>query len=355
MNQSLVIFSVVFVLGVATNADAGDSVRFDLPPTAVAETHCNDPSLITVKLRLSAMIADPNMPQVDQWLMTCHPRDLQMAVVDYAPKTATDSDVTSPVQVKEITERSESFGLATNGAYGPISSASLGADKGNKDINTVEFDRQAPMQAVSAAGTIDRGRGVYFKLRWTAKQVLEGEKVFEVTFRVPSNWRGGLLDVAVSADAKQIKYGGLEKKTINVGQARFAVATYREGDDDARIQASQVAEAEYQLRMIAERHSAFKPELNSFPAILRHVAGKLDFDQPQEDRKWLSRLLSGRADPHLDKRIASLPMAVRIATLDYVDARDDFLWLSREVEMPSMDPRDEVLVATPHSETGFDD
>lgn len=351
MHHSLL--TCLFVIGlvvngaVATPAIANEFVTFDLPPTAAAVPQDGDPSLVSVQLRLSAMIADPDVPRIDQWLLTCHPRDLEMSIADYSPKTATDSDMASPVKVRKTTESIDSFGLGVSGTYANVTKGNLGADKSTKDVETIEFDRHARRQAVSASGTIDRGRGVYFKLRGTAQQVLEGERVFKVTFRVPPHWRGGLIDVAVSADATRSKYGGLDRKTVRVGSANFSIAAFRVGDEPARVHAAQLAEAEYQLRVIARRSAAFSPKLDSFPAMLRHVAAKLDLDEPQEDRRWLARVLSGRADPHLDKRIASLPMPVRVATLDYVEARDDFLWLSRDEHVASNDTRDESLVATP--------
>jgi hypothetical protein len=42
--------------------------------------------------------------------------------------------------------------------------------------------------------------------------------------------------------------------------------------------------------------------------------------------------LQDHADPHFDKVIRKLPMPVRIAALDYVDARDNFLALNQPTD-----------------------
>ena len=64
-------------------------------------------------------------------------------------------------------------------------------------------------------------------------------------------------------------------------------------------------------------------------SLLHHVATKLDIDAEPSSGSWVDRLLTNRADPHLDKEIQQLPMPVRVAVLDYVDTRDEFLAINR--------------------------
>ena len=73
----------------------------------------------------------------------------------------------------------------------------IGGDDQIKNSDSTQYQKRAPQQAMIAAGTTDRGRGVYFKFRWTADQVLEGEKRFRWTVAVPESWRGGLIDVQI--------------------------------------------------------------------------------------------------------------------------------------------------------------
>ncbi|QDT03014.1 hypothetical protein K227x_13930 [Rubripirellula lacrimiformis] len=319
---------LVSVAALPAGSHAGDQIQFDLPSVVAAgpaETSPDDPSLVTVQLRLSSMIVSPTAPTIDQWLVRCQPRDGNVSIADYAPRTETASDVASPIQIKQVKEKTSSLGIGPNGSYGHAVTGNVGSDLGAKDINTIEFQRQAPVQAVTAAGTINRGRGVYFKLRWTSQQILEGEKVFRITFAVPPSWRGSLIDVSVIAQTEKKTFGGLDHEIRTIGAAKFVVAAYRAGDEVAAHHASEMAAAEFRLKATA--HELVQPtsSTRSLSSMLRQVAVKLDLDSKRPDHRWMSRLLVGAADPHLDREITKLPMDVRLAALDYVETRDRFL------------------------------
>ncbi|KAA1259727.1 hypothetical protein LF1_22640 [Rubripirellula obstinata] len=349
-------FVVIAFLTESLTATSADLVHFDLPPTAAAVSDV-DPAEVTISLRLSSMIQSPSMPRIDQWIVTCRPRGEGVTVVDYFPRTETGSDVSTPIQIKRSKEKSQSVGVHLDGTYPHIAGGTAAADRGEKNLESVQFDRTAPVQAVSAAGTIDRGRGVYFKLRWTATQVLEGEKLFQVTLRVPANWRGSLIDVSVRADRNEKKFGGLDQEIVTVGAANFVVATYRDGDLESQARAAELAEAEYELRNLAKTIDR-QTSIRSLPQMLRHMVAKFDGDSKATDTHWVGRLISGRADPHLDKSINRLPMSLRVAALDYADCRDTFAELSRShANAPdsnldkNLDTRDQVLVAKPTLQT----
>jgi hypothetical protein len=325
-----VIIMVGFVAGMLPvphlRADHHPAVHFDLPQVAAAEpsqSAISDSSLVTVQLRLSSMIESPEAPRIDQWLVRCQPRDSDVRIADYAPRTETSSDLASPIQVKQSEEESHSFGLSVDGAYGHAVRANSGLDRGKKNTSTLQFDKVAPMQVVTASGTINRGRGVYFKLRWTAEQILEGEKTFDLTLRVPPQWRGSLVDVSVVAHAERKSFGGWDRPSQTIGSANFVVAVYREGDHEAATSARALSDAEHVLRnIVAEQRGAFRG--NSLPSMLRHVAMKLELEPGKPEQSWLERLLLERADPNLDQEIRKLPMPVRVAVLDYADVRNDF-------------------------------
>ena len=42
-------------------------------------------------------------------------------------------------------------------------------------------------------------------------------------------------------------------------------------------------------------------------------------------RQWLDRVLHDQASPHTDHDLTSLPMDTRVAILDYIEAREEFL------------------------------
>jgi len=309
-------------------------VQFDLPPT-VAATSPNDPRLVSIELRLSSLIESPDLPPIKQWVVRCIPRDSVVSIADYAPRTETGSDLSTPIQVKKTKEESNSTGISINGSYSHLTRANLGADRENKSRDTIQFDRIAPMQAVTASGTIQRGKGVYFKLRWTAKQVLEGEKTFHLTMRVPENWRGGLMDVSVIAQAESNSMVPWERDFKTIGDAKFVVALYRFGDAKAESLAQTVSNAEHELRLLshARQRSA---EVNSLPSMLHLVATKLDLEPSRSQRRrkedrWIQRLLLGQTDPDFDKQIRKLPKPIRVAALEYIERRNEFTEMNSEL------------------------
>ena len=301
-------------------------VQFDLPSIAAAVESADAPGSVTIELRLSAMILSSETPPIDEWLVRLQPRDRSLWIVDYAPRTETASELATPIQVKNTTENNNGMGIGLDGSYGHLVRVNAAADHSKKQQETIQFDRLAPVQAVTAAGTINRGRGVYFKLRWTTQQILEGEKTFRITLGVPEHWRGSLLDVSVLAKGERKSFGW-ERETVMLGAANFVVAAYRNHDAEAESLARSLADAEFALRSLAAAHRA--RQRDSLSSMLRHVAAKFDLeDDSRQQGDWLRRLLLDRADPHLDKQIKRLPMPLRVAILEYVDLRDAFVGLS---------------------------
>lgn len=352
---------------------AGHCISFDLPPTAVAipvtliSDQSSDPATppsdatqprsfgplsfgaseaVEVSLRLSSLVCGTEMPQIDRWIVRCVPRDPDWQIIDYAPRTETASEFAGPIQVKETEDETRAFGLSTDAAPIHIKGAFVGAsghmgyDQGEKHGRSTQFDRHAPLHAVTASGTIERGRGVYYKLRWTSTQVLEGEKEFKMTFAVPDGFRAGLVDVSVVAIGKpaanhgmsdafsQIPVlGGDSDRMRAIGEGRFVVAVHAEGDPVAWKTARSMVEAEISLRRQARGVIAKSPA-TSLSTIIRHVAAKFDVDRVDVHGDWIERLVFQNADPYNDPIIRKLPTELRVAALDYVDARRQLQTLS---------------------------
>ena len=315
------------------------AVQFDMPPLTVAvpyqPTHEFQKSadllpgetLVACELVLSSMIEEPRKPRVEQWVVRCQPRDESVKIADYGPRTEVASEVDGPIQVKQLDEHTESFGMSVDGAHGHLARASFGTDHGQKRSDTYQFNKIAPLQTVIASGTINRGRGVYFKLRSAATQVLEGEKTFTLMVRVPENWRSGLIDVSVSAQTQQRSLVVWDDGVKTVGSANFVVAAYRQGDREAARAAQTLADAEQKLRRAAEQ--TWQRSGKGVAAMLRRVVTTLDvtkLDRPPEldASPWVDRLITGEADPYFDQQVRRLPVDVRVAALDYCDARDTF-------------------------------
>ncbi|WP_201767205.1 hypothetical protein, partial [Rhodopirellula sallentina] len=338
-------------LGVFSGALTGNTVSaseppvisFDLPATAVAVpvvcSHGNDLTMsdrgepVEITLRLSSLVSGSVFPEIDRWMIRCVPRDPSWRVVNYSPRTETASEYAGPIQVKRSDEDSQAFGMAVDVAHGAVANAHIGGDKGSKQSESVQFDRHAPLHAVTAAGTIERGRGVYYKLRWTSTQVLEGEKELKITFDVPAGFRSGLVDVSVVAFGRlpkknsvtdaisQIPVLGEDRGAVRpLGEGHFVVAVHAEGDPVAWHAARDFAAAEIALRSQARSVRATSPA-RSLSTLLRHVAAKLDSDAVDVHSDWAERLIFANADPYTDPIIRRLPAEVRVVAIEYCDAR----------------------------------
>jgi hypothetical protein len=332
-------------------------VQFDLPAVAVAHYQVDmaptKPSTIPsnwkrveFELRLSCINKSLAGSPMRQCTVRVQPRDTSLQVVDYAPRTEIASELSTPIQIKRIDENTRSMGIALDGGYSSLAHGNLGSDNANKKTESVQYDRVAPVQAVIASGTFERGRGVYFKMLWTDTRVLEGEHCLKVVLGVPGTWRGELVDVSVVAEAEQRSLTNWESQLKPIAAANFIVATYLHGDAEAELFAHQLATTEYRLRESAMKLSSRQPP-TTLPQMLRHVAMKMDIDTPSTDTTWLARLFLGQADPHVDKTIRQLPADLRVIALDYVDTRDDFKSLCKQ---PQKDLVVESLVGITNTE-----
>ena len=335
--KPILAISALVLIGSTTppcHAGSGTPIQFDLPSTAPAVASAEVPAVassevaagqfVTVELKLSSLIDVAHQLKVDQWIVRCRPRDQRLHLVDYTPRTETASQLSTPIQIKSTSESNDAFGASVDGGYGRMVTGHIGVDSIDKQVETRQYDRLAPHEVVVAAGTTDRGRGVYFKLRSTELQVLEGEKCFSLTWKVPEAWRGCLLDVSVEAQVEKRSLTNLwDRETKTISAHRFVVAVYRAEDPVAKQAAEDLADAERSLRVW---NLKIRESRSSIASMIQTVSKGF---ATTNSRSWLQRLLDEQADPHLDKQIRELPMEVRVAVLDYAERRDEFQRLNQ--------------------------
>jgi len=313
-------------------------VHFDLRPV-VAATPTDRPSNVRIELNISAMISATDEVPIDRWTLRVAPRQTSLFVSDYEPRTEAASDLAGPIEIKITSEDGSRFGLSSVAAYGPVH-GDAGIDANQKTIHSRSFQELPPMRAITAAGTIRQGRGVFFKLRADGQRILEGEKQFSICFDVPDDWQGGLLDAEIVAEKKTRPLGSFEEDLRIVAEQHFVIAAYRCGNDAARRWANELFDAEQELRAAARRLRPAK--VDSLPRMIHTVAAKigdwssaartppssLAVTSHRGDDDWLRRLLNDRCDPYTDREISRLPVDLRMVALDYCDKRDEIERLS---------------------------
>ncbi|KAA5540972.1 hypothetical protein FYK55_18890 [Roseiconus nitratireducens] len=306
-------------------------IQFDLPSVAPAfESTCgNGGREVSFDLVLSSLVVDlregspRERPPIDHLLVRCRLRD-RLPIVDFAPRTELQSDFASPIAISNKQEKNKAFQMGIDAVYPPLGGGHLGADEKKTHSDSTQFERQPPMQAVVASGTTDRGRGVYFKLRWTSQQVLEGQKHFRLTVAVPPSWRGGLVDVSVVAHGREQPLFGAAKLKPIAG-ADFVVALHQEHDAEAAAIAVKLAQLDRTLAEYARGRAGSNS--NAFAQFFQRVL--MPEDQAGLGKNWYRRITHDQADPYLDEQIRSLPMPVRVAVLDYDQASRELQQLNQ--------------------------
>jgi hypothetical protein len=138
------------------------------------------------------------------------------------------------------------------GHYPPFTNAELNAQAGSSSGLSVRYEMLPPKELLAASGTLNRERGVYFKLRPSPQTSLEGAKQFICVLRVPKAWRGDCvrIDCRAAADPR----GWPMPETAECGAATFLVALFAAGDEEARQLMSQVVTADERLAAAVGRH-----------------------------------------------------------------------------------------------------
>jgi hypothetical protein len=323
----LAIFLLASVTAAASAADT--VVRFDTSATAEAfphQTTQDNPQQTQwcIPLELSSLIDSPNAPRIDQMIVEIELVDSGLTINDYSPRTVLASPYSGNIAVEKSNESTKHVGFNAAGGYGETMHGDAGGDLGQKKLESLKFQRVAPVEIVAAAGTMHRGRGVFFKLKSTPTQVLEGDKAFEIVINAPPSWRGGLITLRAKAQSSRRNLPGMAPEIVTLGDQKFLVAVYPVGDSIAFQLASSLVAAETHLRDTALRHQS-TIRRRSGSTMFHQVAAKLDLTPQLIPENWLQQTLFGQADTHADPAMRRLPVDVRVAVLDYQDAKETFL------------------------------
>lgn len=352
----LLLIAICFIAFAATRNPAQaesimGTIAFDFPAVATAhpspqhEDRIQEAKTEQVALAIDCSVFLPgdSAKRVDHVIVRCIPRDTRWRVLDYSPKTETASEFASPIEHKQTDESTNSGGISADLAYAHLVNGHLGAERGDKQSETLTYQRHAPVHAHVTSGTIQRRSGVYFKLRRSTQHVLEGEHRFDLVFSVPLGMRGGLIDVqvlAMGSESSRLRWDSVHSITnkprpdshATLRENHFVIAVARADDSSAQQWASRLAATEQHLRERARQHSKQDRTASSLSTLYRHVAARLDWsadDRHGVERSssivdsgdWIDRLIHGDADPYTDRVIAKLPVDVRVEALRYCDLR----------------------------------
>lgn len=292
--RALVQLACSLAIVVFWNSAAGAAaprVSFDTPYTA----ECRDVTpeafgeanpelrIIEARFRVSTRLLAGREADLDEVLIEIASTDERLTVVDFMPRTELDTDIAGEIEVVENRERTDSTNAGLGGTvgieYGLAKAAvtpSAGGGNTRHSGAKESYKRIPPKQLLLASGTIDRGHGVFFKLKPSSNASLEGMREFACLFVVPCDWTSD--SVQVTCAARSAKKGYFSTQGPSCGGGTFDVGLYLEGDADGR--AAAVASTRPQA-------PGSKPARHSFAGAMSITAFKPLVDQAVEaSRGW---------------------------------------------------------------------
>jgi hypothetical protein len=229
-------------------------VVFDLPSSVecrdvttaeFAQTH---PTLkvIEARFRISARLKDGTPSDIVEFFYTLK-TDQAMRITDYSPNTTLESTVDADhIEITDATENAKTLGADAHVALKPFV---LGGshNQTQKKSESSHYKQIAARDVVLSSGTTDREHGVFYRLRPSRTDSLEGGKEFKLTATVPRAWRGALCTIACAA--KGTRHSVFSTSQVEAGGDRVQVGMYLAGN----LEAARLAEG---LRIAQERYDA---------------------------------------------------------------------------------------------------
>ena len=234
---------LVLALSVMYEITWGAQVAFDLPsavecrdvtPKEFSEVH---PTLkvIEAKFHISARMIEGTPSDIVEFFYVFK-TDQTMRITDYLPNTTLESSVAEDhVEVTDSTENSKATGLDAHVTNKPLIFGGS-HNQSSKKSESSHYKQIAAKDLVLASGTIDREHGVFFRLRPSRTESLEGGKEFMFVAIVPKTWRGSLC--TMSCAAKATKHSVISTSVVPSGSDQVQVGMYLVGD----VQAAALAE-----------------------------------------------------------------------------------------------------------------
>ena len=299
---------------VAFDVNASAPVRSLNAPNAFARTP--NSRLVSVELDVSTLFHPGAEQNVKEVMVQAACRRDDVVVVDYSPRTELQSDIDGPMQIVQEKDQSRDANLQGFGGYPGIGSIAGAWNESEYQTHSVQFLQKPIRELTVAAGTTNRQRGVYFKLRPNSQSTLEGSRKLGILLSVPENWRADLMDVTIQAV-------GLEppnfRREAVVARESFVVALYQENDSVASAAAAEYVRQQANLVRLVKLYSK-TIEHRSFPTPFHKLGAKLDLYEPEIPGNWLDSIVYKPGSLH-HTRLSALPVDVRVAIMNFQDQK----------------------------------
>lgn len=295
--------------------------------------------LVDVQLDVSALFTPGDAAIVTEYTVRVVSRHEEVQVADFAPRTEMQSDIFGAMQVSTQSDRMREAAIRGMGGYPGVGSAQGYAFYHDANQENVQYAKKPALEMVSAAGTLERRRGVYFKVRQSSQTTLEGARPFRIIFEVPNSWRADLLDVTI--EAAGFEHAGSKRQRV-LSTEQFVVAIYLENDEQAARVARNYVRQQQSLQSFAKTF-AKTIEQRSFPTPIHKLGAKLDIYQPSIPTNWLEDLIYQQGVSYNMTKLSHLPVDVRVAIMSYLDQKHLIESMSATREVPRMAARNAAM------------
>jgi hypothetical protein len=192
----------------------------------------------------------------------------ELTFVGFAPMTMLASEAADGVITVEEHEAPAQLNIEYAG-----SQAKLQAPLRTPVDKKVTVKKVAPKKLLISSGTFDRAHGLYFTFYRSPFDTLQRTQPLICYFEADASFRADYLRLTCRAEVAGREDGGAEP-----GTSQFQIAIYREGDDQARAAANDLADRQQEFNRSAatyRRASAIKREEPVLPinAFMRLVSG----------------------------------------------------------------------------------
>lgn len=210
----------------------------DVTPNKCAAAH-PDLKVIEAKFRISAaFVAGNEDSAVDFTYMVSSPK-MRLKILDYLPNTTLESRFADDrIEVADFSEEGDQSKQEARVAYA-IFSLSTAASQFNRKTEENHYQRIAPKSLVLSSGTINRGHGVFYKLRPSNSASLEGAKEFSFLAIVPREWRADWCTFVCTARSEKKSLLGTTS-VVTSGLTKVDMGLYLCGDEDGSALAAEL-------------------------------------------------------------------------------------------------------------------
>jgi hypothetical protein len=199
--------------------------------------------LMEARLDISSLLKAGQEKDLTQYFIRVDCPHQTLTIADYLPKTKHEA-IASSVTKQDSTERVASLGINLSGKYELLTLPGPSAGIGEKKTSSVKYELLPPLETVAASGTLERASALFFKIKATPRNLLEGTREYALVLRVATNWRADYIRVRCEAEGIRRNMISTFDEETKCGQREFLVALYLDGDEGARKIAENFARRE---------------------------------------------------------------------------------------------------------------